>query len=195
MKLSKLSIVLVFLLFSKNLFATEPTQHVAADSVYLFSYVNDGLRFAWSDDRNNWTPVGTGQVYLRSDFGRWGSDKKMFAPYVIQGRKGVWQCVWSLNDRVKQFAHAQTRNLIDWGPQGYPLFEKGKNILRPVISYHKDLDIYQIVYTDSEGAYFQTETKDFKTYSPAKEVPLSAYKSNTITTTIQNNPVSGQLKR
>ena len=195
MKLSKLSIVLVFLLFSRNSFATEPTQHAAADSVYLFSYVNDGLRFAWSDDRNNWTPVGTGQVYLRSDFGRWGSDKKMFAPYVIQGRGGVWQCVWSLNDRVKQFAHAQTRNLIDWGPQGYPLFEKGKNILRPVISYHKDLDIYQIVYTDSEGAYFQTETKDFKAYSPAKEVPLSAYKSNTITTTIQNNPVSGQLHR
>jgi alpha-L-arabinofuranosidase len=195
MKLSKLFIVLVFLLFSKNSFATEPRQHAAADSVYLFSYGTDGLRFAWSDDRNNWTPVGTGQVYLRSDFGRWGSDKKMFAPYVILGRGGVWQCVWSLNDRVRQFAHAQTKNLIDWGPQGYPFFEKGKNILRPVISYHKDLDIYQIVYTDSEGAYFQTETKDFKTYSPAKEVPRSAYKSNTITTTIQNNPVSGQLHR
>jgi photosystem II stability/assembly factor-like uncharacterized protein len=62
MKLSKVFIVLISLLFSTNAFASALTPHTAADSVYLFSYGNDGLRFAWSQDKTNWTPVGMGQA-------------------------------------------------------------------------------------------------------------------------------------
>ncbi|RYE32421.1 MAG: alpha-L-arabinofuranosidase, partial [Sphingobacteriales bacterium] len=184
---------LMFLLLSKSSYSSESVKHASADSVYLFSYGTDGLQFAWSHDRVNWTPVGTGQVYLRSDFGRWGSGKKMISPYLILDRNGLWHCVWTLNDQQKQFAHAETKNFIDWGPQAYPYLNKGKSFLSPAINYNKALDQYDIVYADSDGNYFKTETKDFKTYGLTKQVTASAYKSNIITTTIQNIKVKGQL--
>jgi hypothetical protein len=64
------------------------------DSVYLFSYGTNGLRFAWSADQKNWQSVANGYVFLKSDYGAWGSEKKMYDPYLIQGKNGRWEMVW-----------------------------------------------------------------------------------------------------
>jgi hypothetical protein len=52
------------------------------DYGYLFSYVNGrGIAFAYSSDSTHWTSIGHGRTYVDSDFGTWGSEKKMFSPH------------------------------------------------------------------------------------------------------------------
>lgn len=103
------------------------------DSVYLFSYATEknsnhnGLHFAWSTDKKNWQGMGSEFSYLRSDYGRWGSEKKMFAPYLVQAPDGMWHCIWSLNGGDKNFAHAASHDLVDWGRQSYELTTKDFN--------------------------------------------------------------------
>ena len=110
------------------------------DSVYLFSYAtgknnhHNGLHFAWSHDKVNWHRIGNEFGYLKSDYGRWGSEKKMITPYLVN-IGGVWHCVWSLNEKDKVFAHASSHDLVDWGRQSYPKTENGNNVLRPVVNY------------------------------------------------------------
>lgn len=165
------------------------------DSVYLFSYGTNGLRFAWSADKQNWTSIGNGHAYIVSDYGRWGSEKKMNAPYLIQGRKGEWQLVWNLNNYTPQFALSSSKNLTNWGPQSYPYVAAGKNVLRPVISYDKTNDKYDVTYADEHEKYFQTSTNDFKTYTAAKEVPASQYNNASMTISLGNVTTTGQVHR
>jgi alpha-L-arabinofuranosidase len=165
------------------------------DSVYLFSYGTNGLRFAWSQDKQDWTSIGNGHPYVKSDYGAWGSEKRMYTPYLIEGKDGRWQAVWSLNDRTLQFAHAGSNDLISWGPQSYPYLEKGKNVLKPVIAYDKTFQTYRIVYTDSQGKYFRTTTKNFKTYTSAEEVPSSQYKNQSVTVAFSGEKQEGQVHR
>lgn len=185
------SILFIFFAFgfASNSKADQP------DSVYLFSYGTNGLRFAWSQDRQHWTSIGNGHAYVKSDYGAWGSEKRMYTPYLIQGRDGRWQAVWSLNDRTLQFAHAGSPDLISWGPQSYPYLQKGRNVLKPVISYDERSQTYTIVYTDADGKYFQTSTKDFKQYSPAQEVPASQYKNRSVSVKLGADQPEGQIHR
>jgi alpha-L-arabinofuranosidase len=183
------------LLFTLNGFANDSNDNNEPDSVFLFSYGTNGLRFAWSLDKEKWTAVGNGYAYVKSDYGRWGSEKRMIAPYLIQGRNGEWQAVWGLNEYTLQFAHANSKDLVSWGPQSYPYVTQSKNVLRPSISYDIVSDSYKIVYTDDNQRYFQTTTKDFKTYTPVSEVPASEYKNRTLIISIGKDTLAGQLHR
>lgn len=165
------------------------------DLAYLFSYGTNGLRFAWSLDRQQWTSIGNGHAYIVSDYGRWGSEKKMIAPYLIQGRNGEWQLVWSLNDYTLQFAQASSKNLVNWSPQSYPYVSGSKNVLRPVISYNKAADIYTIVYADANEKYFQITTRDFKTYTGNTEVAASGYNNTSVTISLGSVQTKGQVHR
>jgi len=165
------------------------------DSVYLFSYGTNGLKFAWSRDKKEWTSIGNGYSYVKSDYGQWGSQKRMIAPYLIQGRNKRWECVWQLNDETLQFAHAGSKDLVSWGPQSYPYFKKGKNVLRPIITYLKATDSYLIIYTDVSNKYFSTSTKDFKSYTPAVTAAASAYKNLSKNLMVAGVQTQGQLHR
>jgi alpha-L-arabinofuranosidase len=166
-----------------------------ADSVYLASYGINGLQFAWSHDKKNWSSVAKGHVFLRSDFGGFGSDKKMVTPDLIMGRNGVWQCVWSLNNKVKQFAHAESKDLIRWGAQNYPRVDKGVNVIKPLIIYQNSSDRYQITYLDKEGKYYQTYTKDFKSFTGIEQVPAEQYISKNVSFDLSNVKLTGQIHR
>ena len=177
------------LLMSTGLMAKENKLTDEPDSAYLFSYNANGLRFAWSRDQTNWTPIGNGYLFLKSDYGRWGSEKKMITPYVIRGRNGEWVCAWSLNDQTNQFAIATSKNLINWGPQHYPYVAMGKNVLKPVVNYNQLKDEYSITYADIAGKHFQTKTEDFITYEKAVEVSLSAFNDANKTANISGNVI------
>ena len=77
---------------------------------YIFSYSSgksfDGLHFAWSTDKINWHPIGPEYSYIHSDYGRWGSEKRMVSPILFLGADGLWHCLWSLNEKDGTFAHA-----------------------------------------------------------------------------------------
>jgi hypothetical protein len=95
------------------------------DSVYLFSFATSGddgrsgLRFAWSMDKENWFEVGRNYGYLRCDYSRWGSQKKMLDPCLKQSSEGEWICTWKLNDR-DGYGQATSKDLIYWTSQKYP---------------------------------------------------------------------------
>jgi len=184
-------ITLAFLLFAGNAHADQISNE--PDSAYLFSYNSNGLTYAWSLDKQNWTPIGKGHIFLKSDYGRWGSQKKMNSPYLIQGRNGEWVCTWNLNDETPQFAITRSADLINWGPQFYPYVTLGKNVLQPVVQYDQASDQYVITYTDADGKYFQTKTKDFKQFS--KAVTSSAAAQNSTSSINLGKPTPGQYHR
>lgn len=164
-----------FIFMAANVLAINKKTANEPDSAYLFAYNANGLRFAWSLDKQNWTPIGNDYTFLKSDYGRWGSEKKMITPFLIQGKNGLWVCIWSLNNHTLQFATSTSEDLISWNPQSYPYVNQGKNVLRPVIAYNRNLDEYTVTYADADEKYFQTKTKDLSHYSPIKEVSATAY--------------------
>lgn len=99
------------------------------DSVYIFSYATasdagrSGLKLAWSRDTERWYSVGDGYGYVKSDYGAWGSEKRMIRPHLMRGTDGKWHCVWQLNEEGKELAHAASADLTDWKRQTY--FLKG----------------------------------------------------------------------
>lgn len=56
------------------------------DSVYLLLYAKaknegrDGLCYAWSLDAKKWTALHSKIAFVKSDYGRWGSEKRMIDP-------------------------------------------------------------------------------------------------------------------
>ena len=122
----------LLLLFSVLLLSLQPAAFAAMhettatpDSVSLFAYATrgddgrSGLRFAWSMDGKHWFEIGQNYGYLRCDYGRWGSQKKMLDPNLKQLPGGEWLCIWKLNDH-DGYGQARSKDLIYWEAQQYP---------------------------------------------------------------------------
>ncbi len=95
------------------------------DSVSLFAYTTladegrSGLHFAWSPDGQTWFPVADKYAYVSSDYGRWGSQKRMFAPSLALGTDGRWHATWQVTPAGTDFAYAESADLLRWKPQTY----------------------------------------------------------------------------
>ena len=122
----------LLLLFSVLLLSLQPAAFAAMhettatpDSVSLFAYATrgddgrSGLRFAWSMDGKHWFEIGQNYGYLRCDYSRWGSQKKMLDPNLKQLPGGEWLCIWKLNDH-DGYGQARSKDLIYWEAQQYP---------------------------------------------------------------------------
>lgn len=164
-----LLIILLFIPVFKTI-ASEPT------SAYLFAYATDknsnhnGLHFAWSVDKENWFSIGPEHSYVKCDYGRWGSEKKMFSPFLIQSPDGMWHCVWSMNERDGAFASVSSPDLVYWGRQSYPLVMENDNCLAPEITYDNASKLYTVAWLSSDKQAYAVTTKDFKDYSSTKKV-------------------------
>ena len=95
------------------------------DTLYLFSYATgknknrNGLHFAWSVDGRRWTRIGNEYSFLKSDYGTWGSEKRMLDPVIERTPAGRWLCSWLVNERDKVLACTESDDLILWKPQDY----------------------------------------------------------------------------
>lgn len=94
------------------------------DSVYMFSYSNadgaGGLKLAWSSDGDRWESIAGGMSFVNSDFGPWGSGKRMIRPHLVQTRRdGRWHCIWEVSKTGKTLAYVDSPNLTDWRSQKY----------------------------------------------------------------------------
>lgn len=175
MKKNVSSLLVLFLLFSFcDLFSSASSP----DSAYIFAYTPErhdgrhGLVFAWSLDQKNWHGIGPEHNFLSSDYGSWGSEKRMYTPYLLQAPDGIWHCVWSVNDRDGAFAHATSANLIDWKPQSYPIVT-AKNCLLPNISYDSSTAKFMISWmsgVDGKQEFNSVSTGDFRHYSQAESI-------------------------
>lgn len=142
-----------------------------ADSVWLFTYAQKGLRMAWSEDRTNWNPVGNNYTVLASDYGTWSTEKNAYDPYMVYA-DGVWSIVWSVNDRANQFAYTRTADFIHWLPQDYPYVKEDENCLKPIVEYADGL--YTITYYTSKGNTYAVTTEDFHHFSAPTKVSRPA---------------------
>ncbi len=190
-----ISVILTLIAYSNQTAHSQPN----TDSVFLFAYssgnndYHNGLHFAWSTDKKDWKPVGDEHSFLKSDYGQWGSQKKMMHPYLLPGPDGTWHCVWQLNNQEPIFAHVASNDLIEWGRQTYPMVNESKNCFQPVI-YRKD-DSYNIIFRNNSHKYFKVNTTDFKNYSKASEVPENQYQDLSSTITLGDRKQTGQIYR
>lgn len=94
------------------------------DSVDVLAYSalngEGGLRLAWRQDaQSDWQPIYN-HSFVSSDFGPWGSYKKMFAPQVQRTADG-WQATWVADHDGYVLATATSPDLMHWLPQTYAI--------------------------------------------------------------------------
>lgn len=115
--------------------------------VFIYSPAeNQGLHLAYFTDDERWIDVGQ---LCASDFGPWGSEKKMYRPFVMKANDGTWRALWSVNSRSPQFAVAYSEDLVTWRPQDYPIMkEKG---ITDVAAYQMDDGSFDIYLKTAKG--------------------------------------------
>ena len=175
---------LIFLVFILSQFVSVKASVLPnqPDSVYLFAYSTErnagrnGLHFAWSTDQEKWNSIGPEFRFLFCDYGRWGVEKRLVTPFLFQAKDGMWHCLWSLNEYDGTFAHSESKDLLYWYPQRYPIVMTDNNCLRPEAYYNEGSGEYKISWISNakgkEQAFYVTTT-DFKSYSLAEKMPLS----------------------
>ena len=153
-----------------QIFANEP------DSVYLFSYAttknagHNGLHFAWSMDGKDWKTIGPEFGFVSSDFGAWGSQKRMLTPYLTKGGDGLWHAVWSLNETEPAIAITASADLVHWKRQSYPVVSTG-NCVNPEIRFDAKSAYYILTWENSvDKKLYGCETKDFKSYTTSHSI-------------------------
>ncbi len=157
---------------------------VKPDSVYIFAYGTEksnyhtGLHFAWSIDRKTWNAIGPEHSYLKCDYGRWGSQKKMYAPFLFQDPKGKWHCVWGLNETDGAMGYASSDDLVYWGRQSYPLLVTGDQVLRPEIRLSGSGAAgggaagsgMKVIWASASGNVFESYTPDLRQYASPERI-------------------------
>jgi alpha-L-arabinofuranosidase len=187
------ALVWVFLAFSTIANAASP------DSVYLFSYSTtknnnkNGLHFAWSRDREVWHGIGNEYAFLKSDYGRWDTEKRMIDPFLIEGNDGLWHCVWAVNEQDNVFAHAASADLVNWKRQSYNYVAPMVGCLRPVIDHFNGN--YTVIYANAAGKYYNVSTHDFKSYTPSTQIASYAYANHNVIVRLPGGEAKGQLHR
>lgn len=95
---------------------------LCAGATDLFFYSPEdgkgGLRFAVREAGGEWEPIGNGFDFVKSDFGAWGSGKKMWNPQLFPTPKG-WACLFRATADGGVMALAESPDLITWKPQKY----------------------------------------------------------------------------
>jgi alpha-L-arabinofuranosidase len=173
----KFVLISLFLFFQGNIvFGNEP------DSAYVFAYTSGqqnntaGLHYAWSIDKQNWHTIGPEWRFLSSDFGTWGSQKKMIQPFLFEDETGLKHCIWTLNNEVGQFAHAASNDLYTWKRQSYPKVSEEGNVLDLEVCYDEPNKQYLITWISEQQGQtrvFKTTTVDFKNYTETQEASES----------------------
>ena len=128
--------------------------------VFIYSPAeNQGLHLAYFTDDERWIDVGQ---LCASDFGPWGSEKKMYRPFVMKANDSTWRALWSVNTRSPQFAVAYSEDLVTWRPQDYPIMkEKG---IKDVAAYQMDDGSFDIYLKTAKGKRYVHADKDFRTF-------------------------------
>ena len=166
----KVTSIVLALLMSLSAFAGAHKANTKPEKVFLFAYATDkdkghnGLHFAWSSDKKNWHAIGPEHSFLRCDYGRWGSEKRMLAPYLFKAQDGMWHAVWALNEKSNAFAHAASADLINWKRQSYPIMMPvGSAVSQPEVSEKNGL--FTVTWLNAaDSKFYSATTKDFKTY-------------------------------
>jgi len=167
------------LLLAALLLTQAPAFSAQAPSSYLFSYFinngEDGLHLLSSGDGLRWSPVNGGRSFLFPQVG----SRLMRDPSIARGRDGMFHLVWTTGWWDKGIGIAHSKDLIEWSPQQFlPVMADrpdAQNCWAPEIFFDEDQGRFLIFWSttmvrtpDMAHRIYYVETKDFRTYSPAK---------------------------
>jgi len=188
------ALILCFLALSAKCMAQD-----TGDSLYLFSYAAQadngvgGLRFACSPDGREWTSIGDGYAFVTSDYGAWGSGKKMYSPSLERRDDGMWFAVWSVGEDVCQVATTSSPDLVHWKPQDYPFTGVEGGVVDPRLSIVKGS--FRVEFSTKDGMHYQCTSDDFKSWSECIGVRLFAGSGKRAAVTIDGVRYEGQVHK
>ncbi|MDE5607404.1 MAG: carbohydrate binding domain-containing protein [Muribaculaceae bacterium] len=95
----------------------------ANDSIDVFTYSTDdgtsGLRLATRRSKGGWRPIDDLRL-VSSDFGAWGSQKKMYKPSLRQGKEsGIWHLTFDVLPDGTTAGYTSSPDLTKWTVQEY----------------------------------------------------------------------------
>ena len=154
------------------------------DSVYIKAFTtgkNDhknGLHIAYSTDQIVWTTIGGEFAFLKSDYGPWGSDKRMLNP-ILKREKEQWTCHFGVNETDNIQGFTVSTDLIHWKPQDYILGGLDRNALT------KEETVFKVSWTFVENLinhakwvasknqlYAETTAQDSERFAHLKPVSI-----------------------
>lgn len=147
--IKKTKIVCATLAMSSFLYAEE-------HSLFFYSPAyNQGFHVAYADTDSTYNHVG--QLFT-SDYSRWGSEKRMYAPLIVKLKDGGYAAVFQVNDYAPCFAVAYSDNLVTWRPQDYPRMSV-QGCFSPIITCTKSGE-YAILFKTKDGKVRKTIASD-----------------------------------
>lgn len=92
-----------------------------ATDLFFYSPENGdgGLRLAVREENGEWRSIGNGYDFVRSDFGPWGSFKKMWNPQLFPTSTGGWALLFRADPKGEVIGLAESADLMSWKPQKY----------------------------------------------------------------------------
>lgn len=178
-------------IFSCMLISTVVTVAMAGTlqkKVFIYA-PNDkaGLHLAYMSPDGQWTDVGQ---LCASDYSRWGSEKRMYSPFVMRAADHTWRAVWQLNDYAPCFAAAYSADLVTWRPQDYPRVSV-KGCLNPMIITCGD-SLRVIFATKDHQWRYVGASQDFRSFTPDDVYQETVPAVKTDTVKVGGRPFAGQ---
>lgn len=152
--------------------STADDSKLVSNSLFLYSPGhNQGLHVAYSD--NDSLYVNSGQLFS-SDYSRWGSEKRMYSPHIIQLSSGGYAAVFQVNDYAPCFAVAYSDDMLTWRPQDYPRMSV-QGCYAPIIAKNANKG-YSVLFKTKDGLVRKTEVSDdFRHFTPDIQVEKEEY--------------------
>ena len=180
--------------------ASAEKTHLAnhSDSLFVITYTNgpatDGIKMAYSNDCKTWVSIDNGRSFVKSDYGNWGANKKMYEPSVVYDR-GEWYAVWSVNEQTNQFAATHSSDFWLWKPQDYPYLGNNKNMLCPIL--FKNDGKFSIYYTSSDDNSYKITSIDFKEWTQPEKITKDEYNKKVKRVYVQllGNKIAGEIHK
>lgn len=166
-----------FILSTIILSASLPAIANHPDSVYVRPDVKDGSRdfqIAYSIDKVHWKHVNCN--LFESDYGPWGSEKKLFSPVLsYDGKK--YHASFIPNPKIAQIATTESDNFTLWKPQDYPTLNitsaEMEALLKKQQKASKD-NIIRIPYADLQALLHKKTLRDINAKQEAENFVASA---------------------
>ena len=138
-----------------------------SDTVFIYCpNERAGLHIAMQEE-DGWKDLGQ---LCASDYGTWGSEKRMYHPSLCRALDGTWRLVFQVNDHSPVLAAAYSKDLITWRPQDYPRVST-KYCEDPVISQIEEK--FLIRFRSDEGMRAMVAETDFRHFS--EDFPMATY--------------------
>ena len=119
-----------------------------AESIFYYAPEDGkgGIRYAYQTPGGEWSEIGSNYNFLSSDFGSWGTGKKMWNPQIYKTGE-EWAVVFSVTPNSTVYGITTTSDLIHWKPQKYIKAEE----LDLEINKFKDISTKAVVRIDGEN--------------------------------------------